>query len=418
MAQYNFEGVIDDLTEPQKEFIYKTINEHGFKNSKVLFEPVGKAGDNFIADVKRLTIQHENGSSTMVAKLSPIHEMARRAQNSQLLFKNEHIMYTEVLPKFVQLQKEAGVPEEEHFRYPKCYGSYSEYPHEVILLEDLKSSDFTMLDKIKPLPNDCITSVLKNLAVLHSMAHVCRHKEPDTYKKFQESLVDMVKVDAVAFGSEFMSNVFKFFEKMMLALLEDPEDINVAKDKVMAAFPNAVKLAETDKDSEHNVIVQGDAWTNNLMFRFEDGKPISIMIDYQRSRNCNPVYDIMFMIFNGSDHEERKDHFYEWIDYYHSELGKSLAYFDLDVNSIYPRDALDADLKKYGNVMFGFCLGINNMLVRKSEDTAMVMAAIHSDNMEERLTEILKMRPDEETVALFRSKTKGLIDSFNQFNLL
>ncbi|XP_075982146.1 uncharacterized protein LOC142980574 [Anticarsia gemmatalis] len=419
MAQYNFEGDIDDLTDPQKQFIDKIINEQGFENSKVIFEPLGKVGDNYVAGVKRLTIQGKNGSMKMIAKLSPIHEMVRQFQNTKLMFKNEHTMYTEVLPKFVQLQKEAGVPEEELFRYPKCYGSFTEYPHEVMLFEDLKVSNFKMLGRFNPLPNDYIKLILRDLAVLHSLSHVCRKKEPEAYESFKENLIDMIIVDGAGANSDQTRTIFQFVEYNMISLLEDPDIKDIVKGKVGPTWVLAAELAKAEKDSEHSVVVQGDAWTNNLMFNFEnDAEVSSIMIDYQRSRVCSPVYDIMFMIFNGSDHEARKKHFHEWIDYYHSELGKSLAYFDLDVNSIYPRDVLDADMKRYGIPMFGLCLGIVNILVRKSEEIGILMSAMQDENMMEKIEELCNMRPDDEVIELFRSKIAGLVASFKEFGLL
>ncbi|MBN4724570.1 hypothetical protein H4F31_24640, partial [Escherichia coli] len=97
---------------------------------------------------------------------------------AELMFRNEHVMYTAVLPKFTELQKDAGIPENEQLRYAKCYGSLSEPPNEVILLEDLKTVDFTMLDRFQPLSNNCVKSVLKNFAKLHSVSMALRYKEP------------------------------------------------------------------------------------------------------------------------------------------------------------------------------------------------------------------------------------------------
>lgn len=68
------------------------------------------------------------------------------------------------------------------------------------------------------------------------------------------------------------------------------------------------------------------------------------MIDYQASNNVSPVVDLLYMILNCTDHETRSKNFYNWLDYYHSELDKSLSNFGLKANFIYPKDQLDADL--------------------------------------------------------------------------
>ncbi|XP_075982457.1 uncharacterized protein LOC142980764 [Anticarsia gemmatalis] len=419
MAQHNFEGAVDNISDRQLEYIQSVIVEQGFENSKVTFELVGKPGDNYVASVKRIIIEGENGSLRMIAKIAPGHELLRQAANTNLFFRNEHVMYTEVLPKLVQLQKEAGIPAEEQFKYAKCFGSLSEEPNEVILLEDLKTSDFIMLDRFEILSSDCIKSVLKNLALLHSLSYVCRQRDPEAYESFKANLVDMwAAMDGSGPGVDQMKFFFQCIENDVISILDDPEHVNAVKHKVAGALSLAAKLAKADNESKYNVVVQGDAWTNNLLFKFEDGEiPASIMVDYQLSKNCSPVYDIIYMIFNGTDHESRKKNFNDWIDYYHSELDKSLSNFDLKVNFIYPRDRLDADLKRYGKVMFGLCLCLVSVLVRKSDDAAKVMEAMQDEDMTTKVQEMGVSNSDDETKTRYRNKVIGLIDSFNEFGL-
>lgn len=47
----------------------------------------------------------------MVAKIAPEDEVQRTAMNTEIMFSNEHVMYTAVLPKFTELEIAAGVPE-------------------------------------------------------------------------------------------------------------------------------------------------------------------------------------------------------------------------------------------------------------------------------------------------------------------
>lgn len=145
------------------------------------------------------------------------------------------------------------------------------------------------------------------------------------------------------------------------------------------------------------------------------------MIDYQISRNGNPVVDIMYMIFSCTDYESRKQHYYDWIDYYHSELEKALSEFNLKANYVYPRDKLDADLKRYGKLAFGLSVVLASMLIRKSDDAAKMMAAmenIQTENLEAQMEEFSISNLDEETQDLYKKKIFGLIKSFIEFGLL
>ncbi|MBH0219646.1 hypothetical protein GH793_15800, partial [Listeria monocytogenes] len=125
---YNFEGDFTNLSERQLEYINKVVLEQNLKVNKVIFHSFGQAGDNFGANVKRISIEGENGSMKMIIKIAAVNEIVRKSMFTEHVFYNEHVMYTEVLPKLVALQKAARVPEEEHLRYAKCYGSLDEAP--------------------------------------------------------------------------------------------------------------------------------------------------------------------------------------------------------------------------------------------------------------------------------------------------
>ncbi|XP_075982122.1 uncharacterized protein LOC142980557 [Anticarsia gemmatalis] len=416
MAQYNFEGDYENVPEGQLKFIHQVIQEHGHGNSKIVFEPVGQAGDNYIASVKRILIEGESESLRLVAKLAPPIEFLRETMNTAVMFRNEHIMYTEVLPKFLQMQKEAGIPEEEQIKYPKCYGSSSEAPNEVIILEDLKPLGFTMLDRMEPLPSDCIYSILKSFAIFHSLSYVLRQREPGTFDRYKSTLSD-TWLDMAQ--KEESKQYFIEIESNVLSVLEDPEQINIAGNKIMDSLNHMVNVSKEDMDNKFSVIVQGDCWTNNVMFRFEDEKLAdTILIDYQISRTASPVSDLLYMILNCTDHETRKQHFIEWLDYYHEELEKSLSHYDLKVNSVYSRDRMDADLMRYGRLMFGLCAFLSNILIRSPEDAAKVQKLMQSEAIFEKPEEFGVANLDEVTKKRFKKRVSGYISTLCDFGLL
>lgn len=266
MAAYNFEGDLANISEHQLKSINDIILEHGFKDSKIFFETVGKAGDNYVASVRRITIEGANGSIKIIAKIAPTLEIVRKSMNTHVLFKNEHLMYSEVLPKLTQYQKNANIPEEEQLKYAKWFGSCLEQPNEVILLEDLMVSDFTMLDRFTPLPNDCVKSMMKNFALLHSLSFVLKHKEPETYNKFKNSLINMWTL--VVEANDAMG-YFQLLEDDISAIVKDQKYKDFVRNKI-SDLPNlAVKSDKVDAENQYTVILQGDPWTNNILFKFQ-----------------------------------------------------------------------------------------------------------------------------------------------------
>ncbi|XP_022823598.1 uncharacterized protein LOC111354388 [Spodoptera litura] len=415
MAPYNFEGDFGNLSENQIEFINKVIEEQDLKVNKVVFKPVGQAGDNFVANVMRISIEGENGSMKMVIKVAPGDEKIRTTVKADLLFHNEHVMYTEVLPKLVALQKATGVPEEEHLRYAKCYGSLNEAPYEIILLEDLNESDFKMLNKFDSLSDECVRSILKNFAILHSVSYALKEKQPETFESFKSKLIDVWSVN---FSTNEARDYFQLLESSVLANLDEEEHKSKFKSNFMEILKLPIQLAK-DRDCKYSIVQQGDAWTNNIMFKFsEDKLEQSVMIDYQGSKISNPVGDILYMIFNCTDHETRSIYYYDWIDYYHTELDRCLSYYDLKINYIYPRDRLDADLRRYGKISFGLSSMLTYVLMRDTKEAGEMLETFKSGDPNDVLQLMGTQTLQGETVVRTRKRIVGLIDSFSQFGLL
>ncbi|KAJ8728884.1 hypothetical protein PYW07_006580 [Mythimna separata] len=415
MEHHKFEGEIDNITPAQLEFIKNVIEEEGFKDSKVTFEAVGAAGDNYAASVKRIIVEGENGNLTMIAKIAPTHEIVRKTLSAPLMFNNEYLMYKEVLPKLLSLQKQAEIPEKDQLRFPKCYGASVDAPNEVILIEDLKPSGFGMQDRLKPLADEYVKSVLRNLAIYHSLSYVLKNKEPETYNYYRDNLGDMWGAMANKRPEEL--TYFRQIEAASLKMLDNIEHQNIMRHKVSEIVARAAKMSKFENGSRYAVIQHGDCWTNNVMFKFEDDTlQQSILIDYQLCKNSSPANDILYLIFNCTDHETRVKNFYDWLDYYHTELDKSLSNYGLKSNYVYPRDQLDADVKRYGKLAFGCAVITLGVLNLNPEEARKLQRAFASPNTDDVVAALADVNAD--TLALTKKRLSELVESFVAFGLL
>ncbi|XP_047027754.1 uncharacterized protein LOC124635849 [Helicoverpa zea] len=415
MAQYNFEGDLENLNDRQLQFIHKVILEHDAKFKKATFCKLGQAGDNFVGNVKRISVEGEERTMKMVLKYAVSDETLRGVTNTEVMFKNEHIMYTKVLPTFVELQKTVGVPEKDQLRYAQCYGSFNEAPYEVIILEDLNESGYKMLNKFNSLTYDSVISILKNFAAIHSLSYVLKNKEPEKFEDFKEQLTDPWKS---AYDNPEMKSRFQIVEDEIVSVLEGSAYKKLVENKIVKIFELREKFIELEKTNKYSVIQQGDAWTNNIMFKIDHDPVQSILIDFQASFNSNPVIDLLFMIFNCTDHETRSKHYYDWIDYYHSELDKSLSNFGLKACSIYPRDQMDADIKSYAKLIFGQSLVLANMLMRDPKEAADLVEAMR-DMDRSAIPDSMKTGSLQvQTQNRIKNRIFGVINSFQDFGLL
>lgn len=144
----------------------------------------------------------------------------------------------------------------------------------------------------------------------------------------------------------------------------------------------------------------------------------SVMIDYQLSKVTNPVCDILYMVFNCTDYDTRKENFHDWIDFYHTELDRSLSLFGLKANFVFPRDQLDVDLKRYGKMNLGQCVVLASVTLLKPEEAKKMKEAMESSDMSHINDNIGVGLLGAETLVTFKSKVEGLIDSYIEFGLL
>lgn len=142
------------------------------------------------------------------------------------------------------------------------------------------------------------------------------------------------------------------------------------------------------------------------------------MIDYQLSKATNPASDILYMILNCTDYQTRKEHFIDWIDFYHSELDKSLSNYGLKANFVFPRDQLDADLKRYGKIMFGLSILLAAMLSLSSEDASVMKEAMDSGDQDKMVEGLASGLKNQETIVLVKKRLEDLVDSCHEFGLI
>lgn len=267
MASFKFEGDFETLSEPQLKLVESALKKQGFNDGKVLVEPVGKKGDNYVANVKRFIYEKSDGSSfKMIGKVAPTAEELRKMMNTMMMFLNEIVMYEVVFPKFNDIQNLAGVSASEKVRFPICYGCVKEAPNEMILLEDLKESGFDMLDRFQPLSNESVRVALKDLAIYHSLSYVLKNNEPETYKNFSSKLLNMWALMADDPATKMF---FEATENDIKLMVESEKHKSVIAGSLSQIAQLAKKLQGYEKTSKYSVIQQGDCWSNNILFKFE-----------------------------------------------------------------------------------------------------------------------------------------------------
>lgn len=268
-----------DLAPYVKELIGDIAASEGFINYKIETRSGSKNADGFMGVMARVVISGEqedkNGEIkskqlNLLCKLIPDNEQRRKEFNSDDIFGREALMYNKILPLITGFQREKGLTDDECFvSYPKCYAAVADAKIDqfVVIMEDLAPKGFVMWNKRQPTAVNHCTHIMEELAKMHSVSFALKDQRPDVYDELRK-VTDLWAPQMANNGMLNMMNVS--FDKA-IDVLEREDHIQIAKE----LKANVQEILEWFLDGgawePFGVILHGDCWINNHMFRYENG---------------------------------------------------------------------------------------------------------------------------------------------------
>ncbi|XP_071867678.1 uncharacterized protein isoform X2 [Bombus fervidus] len=171
-----------------------------------------------------------------------------------------------------------------------------------LILEDLAPLGFRMANRQLGLDMDHCILAIQGLARFHAASVALCEKEPKQKELYWKGM----------FNEANTKDIVQFFKMSCISLARAmeswPQNGKRYAEKVKN-FSEKVYIKGLEsmrrKDDEFNVINHGDAWTNNMMFRYDkNDKPIDhIFVDFQISVYTSPAIDLLYFL-NTSINEE------------------------------------------------------------------------------------------------------------------
>lgn len=104
------------------------------------------------------------------------------------------------------------------------------------------------------------------------------------------------------------------------------------------------------------------------------------------------------------------------------QLDKSLSNFGLKANYVYPKDQLDADLRRTAKFFLGRVIMVASVVVRDTADAAVFKEAMNTGDpnltMEELAQRTRLSTANPETLRNITAKIEGVLDSMIEFGYL
>jgi thiamine kinase-like enzyme len=334
----------EDLVDYKIDLHGKTSNEDGYLSDIVFVTVNGKTkmGQEKCVD---LAIKFAKVSTTF-RKEAPIRE----------LFQKEIYIYDRVVTSFRKFQEEMG--RENLLDYmAQCYATQAIESGELLILENLKTQGYDLWDRKVPMNWDHLKIILESYGKWHAFSFALRHRRKEIFEKLVENNINLFSYFVLK--ANMVDGLFENIKRARDLSGISPEEI-----KMLQFTRSGVESLFTDfytKDPDHQIIMHGDCWTNNFMFKSQEqsGKPTSLRIlDWQCSGLASPALDLSYFIYTCCDTEKYKD-VKDLLRVYYDSLNKCLTYLGCDASKIFAYEHLLQHWKMfslYGLVNSAFIL--------------------------------------------------------------
>ncbi|XP_063366617.1 uncharacterized protein LOC134655084 [Cydia amplana] len=323
--------------EQLKIFLQDIAIKENYLLSKIDIRPISSGGANYTADLYSATITEPlKPDINIFAKAATLNEDARKNNDTlSRVYEKEALFYSELAVHFERLYNKCQVPVEDRLYIPKYYGHLLVPYEELLVVENLDAKGFKIFDRMKTINWEYASTAVTELAKFHALGLALRDENPHEFTR----VISRLKFDAS--NHEQMHSFIKMALENGSQGLND--DYKERLHKYFSSTENLVKLMIME--GEH-FLIHGDFKTSNLMYRRRNGKLEIVPLDYQTLRGGNPVVDLMYFVFSGSDEEFRRLYYQQLMDHYFSQLTLALQQLHVDVEKVYPRVTFDADLIK------------------------------------------------------------------------
>ncbi|KAM7361436.1 uncharacterized protein ACRADG_011917 [Cochliomyia hominivorax] len=252
------------------------------------------------------------------------NEFAKEKMAAYDIFNREMTLYEEVLPKLGDLLKEIN---DTDLLFPNVF--HVDYKRQALIFEDLTVEGYVMADRIARLDMDHIKLVLRKLAKMHATSAVFNERSSESLEKYDRGFFNKY-TDTY---KTFFVNAFLYCARYLQKL--NDENSRKYAQKIFTLAPHYMELGRrtfAPTPGHVNVLVHGDVWTNNVMFKYcpQTGRPIDVLIiDFQYTFWGSPTLDLHYFFNTSMKEPLRRYHLDELFQMYHgifTDVLKKLNY--------------------------------------------------------------------------------------------
>ncbi|CAH0724135.1 unnamed protein product, partial [Brenthis ino] len=339
-----------DAEQNLREFLDKILDEKKYCPREIKIQAIASDGANYTSAIFLVKVTSPNRNDlNLFAKVAIVGEVMRPRMNAEWLYDTERFVYTKLVKVYKNIEEKLNVPQEYRYVFPKCYGCNAEHGKEIVVMENLIENGYKSYNRFKSMDWEHASKGVENLAKFHALSFAFAKYQPE---EFQEVTADMrYKIGSESkVPTEIMTEIWGKMVNNALSVIKEDQ-----RDAVKKFLYSNNHFHQYNRPLGKPVIAHGDYRMSNLLFKKQDKEFNSIAVDYQTVHAGNPITDLLYFIFLGSDEEFRKQHYEELLDHYYKSLVQALERLSVDPVEVYPRNKFDSDLKEI--LTYGLLLG-------------------------------------------------------------
>lgn len=196
----------------------------------------------------------------------------RKQIDVAMFYEREMTIYNDLFVAYRRLQNEANISDP-FDAYPKCYETVNEPNCQLIVMENLKTQGYVVIDRKLPMKPDHVRLVMKECGKFHGTGFALSRIDPtinDLLRDKMKRRVDEVFVSMSPTIAKCVDDLIVTYDSTIDVKTIDY--LTGLRDQVLDYFRRV--------GDETTVIVHGDFWTMNMMFKYDE-----VMYD-QISQHC------------------------------------------------------------------------------------------------------------------------------------
>lgn len=257
------------------------------------------------------------------------HDTPMMQQMLQMVnfFTLENEAYLDLLPKYVELYKSKGLEVNLGPRAYKFTEAVKEEPKltNTVLMYDLGQDGYGNLNRFEGLGLEPTKLVLRKMAQYHAAGAYLKSVDGVTETMMKGAFGDLGE-QAVEMMAAIIGPAQKLFLENLKNFGGGVEKYHDKLEKYLSKVFELFKVMGQYDPNDFNVILHGDCWVNNFLFKTgPNGELIDmVFVDFQNPRYGHPLTDILYFIMTSVKLEHKLSDFDFFIKYYHDQLVEHL----------------------------------------------------------------------------------------------